>query len=141
MVVVDTSVVYKWFNSEEENIDQALKILEDHLRKQILITIPDIALYELANVLATKTTLTVKESVTTLKQLKKYNLNVLTANLTLLEKVIKLSKKHHTTVYDASYIVLAKEKRCDFITADSKLVSKVKLPFVKLLKDYGGSQS
>ncbi len=136
MVVTDASVVYKWFNSAEEDIEKAFDILQLHLHKQNVVVVPDILLYELANVWSTKTSLTAANAIANLNQLKKHALVVISVNFVLLEKAISMSKKQHISVYDAAYVALAQEKKCDFITADAKLVNNVTLPFVKLLKDY-----
>lgn len=136
MVIIDASIVYKWFNSAEEYTEKAFEILNLHLHKLNVVVAPDILLYELANVWATKTSLTETEVIINLNQLKKHALVVIPVDFALLEKAMTLSKKQHISVYDAAYVVLAKTKKCDFITADAKLVKNVNLPFVKLLKDY-----
>jgi len=52
-------------------------------------------------------------------------------------ETIHLSRLYKVSVYDASYVVLAKSLGADFITADEKLVGKMKnLEFVKSLKYY-----
>jgi len=43
------------------------------------------------------------------------------------------SRKYKVSVYDAVYAVLAQDKGCVLITADSKFVDQVNLPFVKKL--------
>lgn len=134
MVVVDASVVYKWFNIEEEKVDQALQILESHLKKQKKVVVPDIILYELANVWSTKTALTAEEAIINLRQLKEHALDIVPVDFILLEEAIKICKKYQISVYDAYYIMLAKKNKCQFITADLKLVSQVSLPFVKPLE-------
>lgn len=48
-----------------------------------------------------------------------------------------LAESYNISIYDATFIALAQEFNCDFITADEKLGNKVKnLKFVKLLKNY-----
>ncbi len=136
MVVIDASVGHKWFNKEESDVDKALKILEAHLVGQNSIVVPDIILYELANVWSTMTSLATEETIDNLKQFKKYNLKIISIDFVLLKKAVNLSKKYQVTVYDATYAVLAKEKKCDLITADKKFVAKINLSFVKLLEEY-----
>lgn len=136
MVVVDASVAHKWLDAQENYVDKALQILEAHLRKQNLIIVPDIILYEVANIWSNRTSLTVKEAIDNLKQFKKYSLKIIPIDFILLRKVVDFSKKYKVTVYDASYAVLAKEKKCHLITADQKFVKIVSLPYVKYLGDY-----
>jgi len=50
-LVVDSSVVIKWF-SDEEDTEKALKIREDFLKGKNIIAVPDIQIYEIANALS-----------------------------------------------------------------------------------------
>lgn len=137
MVVCDTSVVFKWFSTEQEkDLPFALKLLELHVHHKETISAPDIILYELGNAWATKTKLKPAKIKTFLADLDKTGLTIEAVTTTFIAKAVDFSKKYHVSVYDACYIVLAKEKKCDFITADAKLVNRVNLPFVKLLSDY-----
>lgn len=137
MVVIDTSVAYKWFSAEsEEHLALALKLLEAHLRNIEAIIVPDIMVYELANAWATKTKLSFKQIKTFLEDLKEIEIKIEPITIGLISNAVEFSKSHHVSVYDASYAVLAKEKGCDLITADSKFIEMVKLPFVKNLKNY-----
>lgn len=132
MVVVDTSVAYKWFSPEnEELLAEALALLKN---SSALIA-PDLIIYELANSWATKTKLKIPQIKIFLKDLEETEIKIEPVSFELVRKAIDFSKKYHVSVYDASYAVLAQEKDCDFVTADSKFVSKVKLPFVKHLSE------
>lgn len=57
-------------------------------------------------------------------------------NFKLIKKACQFSKKYGVSVYDAIYAVMAKEKKCNLITADDKFADKVNLPFVKKLSDH-----
>ena len=50
MIILDASVVVKWF-SEEEYIDNALEIREKIRMGEERVVVPDLLLYELANAL------------------------------------------------------------------------------------------
>ncbi len=52
-MILDTSVVAKWF-LEEEGTDKALKIRDDYVHGKIDVEIPDLLIYELGNVLRYK---------------------------------------------------------------------------------------
>lgn len=135
MVIVDTSVVYKWY-SLEENSDQARVVLKNHLNGQEIICAPELILYELTNAWVTKTGLTLSQIKKNFKNFKDDNILLEGLSYEIISKALELAKKYKITIYDASYITLAKQKKCLFITADQKLIEKVNLPFVKLLKDY-----
>jgi len=52
-MILDASVILKWF-IEEKDTDKALKIRDDYVAGKIDIEIPDLLIYELANVLRYK---------------------------------------------------------------------------------------
>ena len=76
MVVIDTSVAFKWFNEIEEYRDKAKEILATHLKKSDEIIVPNLLYYELSNAWATKTNLTTEDIIENLSFLKKYALTV-----------------------------------------------------------------
>lgn len=136
MIVIDSSVVFKWFDETEEGSAQALQILHDHLSKNNDIFVPGLILYEVTNAWSTKSVLKFEEIIGNLKLLKKYSLKIKEVDFNILEKAISISKKYKVSVYDAVYAVLAKEKKCLLITADKKFAEKVNFSFVKLLEEY-----
>ena len=137
MVVVDTSIVYKWITEEDDSSDSSsLKLLRKFLDGKESVLIPDIMLYELANALSTKTSLTFKEIEQAWNLFERLGLKVTNPSLKFIRKSIKFSRKYHVSVYDASYAILALEKNCILLTADSKFAKKINLPFVKLLTRY-----
>lgn len=136
MVVVDTSVAYKWFSpAKEELLSEALEILKN----SDAIIAPDIILYELANSWATKTKLKISQIKVFLKDLEEIEIKIEPVTFELVRKAVDFSKKYYVSVYDASYAVLAEEKGCDFFTADFKFVKKVNLHFVKHLSEYSAT--
>src|SRR3989338_7314534 len=136
MIVVDTSVAYKWTDKNEGLREKAFAILKAHVHCKVKIIVPDLIFYELANAWATKTALKFPKIKSNLKDLEDSILQLAPLSFNGLEKAIKFSKKYHVSVYDASYAVLAQENNCDLFTADSKFVKAVNLPFVKHLSDY-----
>lgn len=136
MVIVDTSVVYKWFSSEEEHHLQSLKLHDAHIKGEFIVMVPDLLLYELANAWSTKTDLSPRQIVANLLALEGMNLKIEPVNYKLIRKALTLAKRFKITVYDAVYAVLAKEKKCNLITADTKFLSQVNLLFIKELSEY-----
>lgn len=136
MVVVDTSVIFKWFNESEEGFEKALSILKNHLDNKDRILIPTLTIYEITNAWSTKTILETEKIKNNLKLLKKYSLEIVNLDFSLLGMAVEFARAYNTTVYDAVYAVLAKEKKCYLITADDKFAKLVNLPFVKTLLPY-----
>ena len=133
MVVIDASVISKLFLPLEENRQKAKEILRKHLQKLEEIYVPDLAFYEVANTLATKTIVPLAKVLKDLNKLDKFNFNVEHFSIEEVGKAAKIAKDKHVSVYDAVYAVLAQDKGCDLVTADAKFADQVKLPFVKKL--------
>lgn len=136
MVILDSSVVFKWFNETEINTEAAFSILNEHITGENLIWVPDLIFYELTNAWATKSELKIKQIYKCLRILDSYNLKILQVDFKLLEKIVNFSKTYKVSVYDAIYAVIAQENKCDLITADDRFTDRVNLNFVKKLSSY-----
>lgn len=137
MIVVDASVAYKWTDKEDADTEVALQILRNHVIGKVRIIVPDLILYELGNAWATKSRLKLARISLSLKDLQDAELEFEPVSFGLVRKTINFSKKYNVSVYDASYAVLAKEKKCNLVTADDKFVKQVNLRYVKYLGDLG----
>ena len=135
MVVLDTSIIFKWLR-EEDNRHLSLKILDDFLEGKEEVIAPDIILYELANALTFKKELTEEDVLAAWELFIDFKIQIYLPDAEFIEKCLIFAKKYGVTVYDASYAVLAKEKKCNLITKDEKFAEAVSLPFVKTLSDF-----
>lgn len=134
MIVIDASVIAKWINKSEEDSRQALQIYKDHLFHKQKIIVPGLVFLEIANFLATKTHTTPK----TIKKNLRFLFNVDLVIDDTREDIVKasiLAKKYKTSVYDMLYAVVAKRRKTDLVTADSRFIQKTRFPFVKNLSD------
>ena len=136
MVIIDTSVVYKWFDKAEEDRNIAMLILKKHLLKQDEIIVPDILLYEIGNVWSTKSSFQIANIKNNLKKLKDYSLTIIPIDFKIITMAVEFAKQHTTSVYDATYAVLATEKKCSFITSDRKFVNQTNQTYIKHLEEY-----
>lgn len=109
MVIIDSSVVFKWFDQGEILSDRAMKLLNSHLSSQAPIFIPELIFYELTNAWATKSALKTEEIIKNLQTFLEYSLNIISAEKSLFEKIVRFSKKYEVTTYDAVYAVLAQK--------------------------------
>ena len=133
MIVLDASIILKLI-FEEQDTPQALQLRKGHITGEEKIAAPELLFYELANVLATKVAIPVKNASSALAEI--FNLEIETFTLGVEEFLssISVSCKYKISVYDASYMVLAERLNCDFITADAQLFRKTKdLKFVRFL--------
>lgn len=136
MIVVDTSVAFKWFDESEDNFNEAISILDKHVLQENKIIVPDLFFYELTNAWSTKTSFEIETIKTHLKLLNSYSLEIVNFNFELLEKAARFAKKYQVTLYDGIYAVLAVENKCELVTADIKFADQVKLKYVKRLDKY-----
>lgn len=133
MIVIDSSLAFKWFNSNEADADKAIAVWQDHVDGKIPIVVPDLIVYELANAWATKTALSLKEIKDNLDAFFESKLEIVYISANIINEAVAFSRKYQVSVYDSIYVVLAKEKKCLLITADKRLTEKIDLLFVRLL--------
>jgi predicted nucleic acid-binding protein len=134
VVVPDSSIVIKWFRQSEADAEQAEALRQAHLEGQLLFIVPDLLLYEIANVLRFKSDLDEAAVRSAVRSLTQINLEISPITEPRLQQVIALAYQHEITVYDASFITLAEETGGDFVTTDEKLLKKVSaLPFCHAL--------
>lgn len=135
MIVLDASVVVKWF-SEEEYTDKALRIRERFLRGEENIVIPDLLLYELANALRYNRgfdSIDVRDALVSIFEMQ---IDIIVPISALMTSAIALAFEHNITVYDAFYVALAKESGLSLITADDRLYKRTSgLNLVKFIND------
>jgi len=133
-VVLDTSVVIKWFRQGEVLADQALALREAYLDGQIAITVPLLLAYELANVLRYKEDLTTSQGQGAVQSLFDMRLEWVLPSSATMRRAVEIARGHETTVYDATFAALAETLEAAFITADEQLVRRLAtFPFVRFL--------
>jgi predicted nucleic acid-binding protein len=133
MIVLDASVVVKWF-SEEEFTEKALELRERVRTGEERLVVPDLLLYELANALKYNPHFDVHDIHNALRSIFNMGLDIVTPSPEILEAAITLAFEHQITVYDAFYVALAKEIGLTVVTADKRLFDRVRgLEFVKFI--------
>ena len=135
-LVLDTSVILKWFRQEEILADKALRLRQAYLAGQVTISIPTLLAYELANVLRYKAELTTPQVQQAVQSLFDMGLNWSAPTAPILGRAVEIAHTHDTTVYDAAFAALAESLQAGFITADARLVNNLhSLHFVHFLDD------
>src|SRR5260370_26840072 len=112
MVVVDASIIFKWFDKTEIYSSEARELLESHLSGDEEICIPSLIYYEMANAWSTKTSLPKSKLLRNLRKLEMYSLAVIFPEFDQLKLICNFLRKYDVTAYDATYAVLAMEKKC-----------------------------
>jgi predicted nucleic acid-binding protein len=136
-VVIDASIVLKWYLADEKYGHAALGLLEDYLSNEVDILAPSILEYEVVNglIIAQKRG-RIKEKMILQAVEGFMNLEISLRDLHLFyPKVLHYCQIFHRSAYDASYLALADEESVSLITADEGLYRAVEkeLKWVKWL--------
>lgn len=133
-LVLDTSVVVKWFRPTETLAAKALALRQAHLDGTLRIVAPDLLIYELANVLRYRGELSVGQVQEAVQSILDLGVSVMPVSPTTIRHAIAMAWAHDVTVYDASFIAQAQTLSLNYITADARLAQKLEmLPYVYFL--------
>lgn len=139
-VVIDASVVLKWYLDDEELGTKALNILTHYVSGDINLMAPSLIEYEVMNGLkiAQKRGRINKESL--LSGIEGFfNLEITVFNAShFSNKTLDILSFFDISSYDASYLALAENEKSPFVTADKVLYNKVRkrLKYVKWLEEF-----
>ena len=137
-VVVDSSVIVKWLNQQNENhLQQAEKLFLDAINyKKIEFIAPELVKYEIGNVLTVAKKLESKQVRQALSFFYSFPIEFFSDNQILSIQTHKIVFHTHTTYYDASFMALAKQEKAVLITDNLKHQKPIKGVKVIALKDY-----
>jgi predicted nucleic acid-binding protein len=125
-IVLDASVIVKWY-SEEEGSDLSRQILLFLKNKKIEIFLPELAKYELGNALLKGKKLPFSLAKKALESFYLLPLNFLKETASLAEKSYLLGEKLGITYYDACYLAVAKSLKAVLVTENPRHQVKRKL--------------
>lgn len=125
-LVLDTSVIVKWFSEDEDDAEYANK-----LRRQILeglcdIIIPDLLFYELANALRHNPNFTAEDVQTSLDSVFDMEFDIRKVDSSVMAAAIDIAFKFNVTIYDAYFLALSQLESKPFVTADYKFTRRIK---------------
>ena len=133
-VVLDTSVVIKWFRQGEVLAGQALALREAYLDGYIVVSVPSLLVHELANVLCHKGDLTTDQVQEAVQSLFDMRLEWVLPSSAVMRRAVEIARAYETTVYDAAFAALAESLNATFVTADERLSRRLAdLSFVRFL--------
>lgn len=128
-VVLDTSVIVKWF-SKEGGHRQALEILDKIVTGEVVLMEPELIFYELINACWFGRKFTIRRIKRIMNEFINLNPEIQPVEPKLMAAILKLIKKFPLTAYDASFIALAEEFKISLITADTKHHKKAFSKFI-----------
>ncbi|MHA1596080.1 MAG: type II toxin-antitoxin system VapC family toxin [Candidatus Asgardarchaeia archaeon] len=124
-VVVDASVVVKWFNVEEYG-DKAVELKNAHVRGIVKVIAPVHLIYEVGNSIWKNRQLNVEDASNAIVLLLELNLELVSSSHKSIKRTMEIAREMEMTFYDASYVQLAEENKLTLITADEKQLEKSK---------------
>ncbi len=136
-IVVDSSVIVKWLNTtDENNLEEADKLLSDALKNNIEIFAPELAKYEVGNVLLYGKKLSPKETEIPFHVLFVSPTQFIPQSEELAKETFKIASDLGITCYDASFLSVAQQLGASLVTDNIKHQGKTKKIKVVCLKDY-----
>jgi predicted nucleic acid-binding protein len=123
-LLVDTSVLVKWFHADGESDPASARAIRDaNTRGQVRARIVDLALYEMGNVLLRALGWTATEVADQLDDLVVICGTPLAMSSEWLRRAAALGVEHHLTFYDAAWVAAAKALGVPLVSADSQLLA------------------
>jgi len=130
-VVLDSSVVIKWFRRYEVLREQALQLRQAYLDGHLFIHVPDLLIYEIANVLRYKPDMDETKVQQALQSLFDMRIGIEHIEPEATARAVEMAYSYDITVYDTVFVALAEQLEADFITVDGELLQKLhNIPYV-----------
>lgn len=123
-IVLDASVVIKWY-VEEELTDKAVEILNDYSDGLVDILSVQLMPFEVLNALRYNPQLGTSELTKVCESLTRTQITLFPLLDGLYQESVSIAFKYGTTIYDAAYLSLAITTDCILYTADAKFRNKV----------------
>jgi predicted nucleic acid-binding protein len=121
-VVIDSSVIVKWFlAAAEADVPAAARLRRQHADGSTVLAAPSHVVLEVLNALRFRRSSTSALS-TAAGELLAMGLD-LTAVELLAERAAVIAVEHDLTVYDAAFVALAESLDCELVTADRRLAA------------------
>lgn len=125
LVVVDTSVIIKWYRQHEEDADRALTLRAAYLTGDVQLAAPDLALTEFANVMRYMIDLRTEQVQQAVTSLLTMRLTWLPPTAGVLTRAVAIARVHNTPVYDTVFAAVAETLGAVYLTADMRFVQQV----------------
>jgi len=138
-VVVDASVVARWYVQEEWH-DIALKVRADYEKGLIDLLAPYLLIYEVSNSLRQSPDLNASDVSDSVKSLIDMQIDTRLLTKEEIEKIAMLAFEYNISIYDAVYFALSRSLGINFLTGDVKLYRKLGSKQTILLSDYDYSK-
>ena len=116
--------------------DPALALRAAYLDGRLLVVVPSLVAYELANVLRYTEDLSIDQVQQAVQSLFDMGLEWVSPSGTMMRRAVEIGRVYETTVYDAAFAALAESLSSTFVTADKRLARCLEpLAVVRFLGD------
>ena len=132
-IVIDASVVVKWF-IEEIDSDKARFLRDKFIDGKIELIVPSLLYFEVLNALKYSQLFDLSELEDAGESLENYGFKVITIKNEIRKHMIKVAVDHSISIYDASYLGLSIGLGKTFCTADEKIIKKLPSTIKKNVK-------
>lgn len=123
--VVDASTAIKWV-SMEEGTPAALRLREEHIRGETMLSAPDLLVYEMINALRYRPGFDVVKVAQAIDSIINLQIDLITPGKELIQRSIQNAYLYDITIYDSCYLALGELLGIKVITSDSKFFDKAK---------------
>lgn len=123
-IVIDTSVVAKWFFDEPQS-EAADQILEALKQEKLMLVAPDLLVYELANFLwkrVKSNKINQEQARGVMAKFERLTIEMTPADV-LGNEALRIACDTGCTAYDGAFVVLAANLNCCLVTADKKFTN------------------
>ncbi|MCG2782821.1 MAG: type II toxin-antitoxin system VapC family toxin [Candidatus Altiarchaeales archaeon] len=133
-LVLDASVIAKWFY-DEEYTDKALEIRKEFFKGDIDIIVPELLFYEVSNALRYNKDIPRKDKGERIDDLSLIDFKVVRFSNKIASMALKTALDTNTTIYDSTYLAVARLNKCPLITADKEYIKRIKSKDVIFIGD------
>lgn len=133
-IVVDASVLVKWF-VDEEGSREALAIRRRYVEGEVEIVAPELIIFETLNALRYKGLFTEAELKRIAEALDAYAFGLYPLRGGYAAEAIRVAFENDITIYDSSYVSLAAREGAEMYTGDRDLIKRLREPYLRFVKD------
>ena len=127
LLIVDTSVVLKWFLEKgEADVLEARKLRDAFLSCRCTLGAPDLLLIEIANALTAGHRASPKEVSATIASILEIGIHLSALQFPALVKAIDIASTYGVAVYDSYFLAIAIQSDGVLVTADEAFLRKIK---------------
>ena len=132
-MVIDASVLVKWFLGEADS-GLALRLRDRHVNGEIQLAAPSLIVYETLNALRYSGAFAADQLKDAAAAIQNYGLALYGPDGEIVRLAVEASEENDLTIYDGSYLGLAKKLGADFVTADRALVGRLAGDYAEIAK-------